>query len=303
MATTKIPWTQHTWNPEVGCAKVSPGCAHCYGEPMATRLAHMGQANYQRIITAGRWNGKVAPCSRRHWDNVPKSGMCFVCSMGDLFYEGISDERRDEIYSRMLQHHQTTFQVLTKRPERALAYYENCIEDADQFDGLPSPIVNAPNIWLGVTAENQEWADRRIAILKQIEAVVLFVSCEPLLAPIDIRRWLAPTYRCECGDVRPLGERSCPRCGRWPGKLGDQLGRSSMVNWVIVGCESGPGRRPCELEWVADIVDQCHAAAVPPFVKQVDLNGKVVKDPQRIAAALNRSVEEIQQWPDPGWNV
>lgn len=254
MSKTRIEWSNQTWNPIVGCSKVSPGCQNCYAERMAQRLAGMGQPNYLDVINYydGRWNGEVAVCTQRHWDNIPKSGMCFVCSMGDLFHEKVPFQFLDEVYSEMISHPNTTFQVLTKRPDRALEYYRSCIADADEHDGLPCPIVNAPNIWMGATCENQEWADRRLRDLYEIDPVLRFASFEPLLGPVDLKfhLGLAPNHE----DLRGL------------------------LGWIIVGCESGPGRRRCQLNWLRSIVQQGQAANIPVFVKQVDLNGKVVKD-------------------------
>lgn len=257
---SKIEWTGKTWNPVVGCKKISAGCANCYAERMAFRLAHMGQANYQRVVDSAGWNGDVALCTQRHFDNIPKRGMCFVGSMTDLFYEKVPDRYLDEVYSAMLTQYKTTFQILTKRPERALAYYQSWIADAEEYDGLPSPIVNAPNIWFGVSAENQEMADRRIDTLMQIPAIVRFVSAEPL--------------------------------------LGQLVFRGPVCEWVILGCESGPRRRQCKMVWMRSVVEQCRTDGVPVFVKQVDIDGHVVKDPEAIAAHLGFDVEQIRQFPD-----
>ena len=268
---SKIAWTGTTWNPIVGCSKVSAGCRNCYAERMAFRLAHMGQANYQQVVDSAGWNGRVATCSARHWDNVPKSGLCFVCSMGDLFYEAVPCRYLDEVYSEMLSHPNTTFQVLTKRPQRALHYYESSIDNSGAYEGLLSRIGNAPNIWLGATCENQEWADRRLKVLYEIDPVLRFASLEPLLGRIDLKfhLGLAPNHE----DLQGL------------------------LGWLIVGCESGSGRRPCKLQWVRAIVDQCGAAGVPVFVKQIEIDGRVVHDVEPIAKALGYTVAEIRQFP------
>lgn len=276
---TKIEWTDKTWNPVVGCKKISPGCDHCYAERMANRLAGMGKSNYLEVIDyhQGGWNGNVWTCTQRHWDNIPKSGRCFVGSMSDLFYEEVPLRFIDEVYSELLTHHRATYQILTKRPQRALEYYQSAIVDAEEHDGLPCPIVNAPNIWFGATAENQECLDWRARDLIQIPAIVRFFSLEPLLGPITLKFHLgfAPKHE----DLR------------------------SQFHWVIVGPETGPGRRPCELEWIDSIVAQCHAADVPIFVKAIHIadgrgGTRVVKDINQISNQLAMAPEKLRQWPD-----
>ncbi len=266
MSKTKIEWTEHTINPFPGCTKISEGCRNCYAERLASgRLRRV--RGYSTITTDGRWNGSVVDRSveaKRQLDRIKGHSMVFVNSMGDLFHEAISDVQRDVVYGWMLQRPDLTFQVLTKRPEQAARYYQSCLDDADEYDGLPCPIVNAANIWLGVTAENQQMADERIPLLLEIPAAVRFVSAEPLLGPIEIRA---------TSDER-------------------------RVDWVIVGCESGPKRRPCETKWVQDIIEQCPAASVRVFVKQISVNGEIWTHPTAIAAELDRPVEDIRQWPN-----
>jgi len=287
---TKIPWTQHTWNPVVGCRKVSPGCDHCYAERMAQRLAAMGLRQYQDVLTDGRWNGQVALASNRHWASVPKSGLCFVCSMSDLFhnaqpmraldngvgFDGVPYEWIHSVYGAIEDHPKTTFQILTKHPEAVRAFYQW----SEQFCGHKN--MSLPNIWFGVTCENQELLDLRTEDLLQIPAAVRFVSMEPLLGPAALN--LATPCDRNCNEF------SYAEC---PGTAGLCVVQNRL-DWVIVGAESGPGRRPCRIEWVRDIVGQCRAAGVPVFIKQLDLPGhtKVVKDVTMFPADL-----QIQQWP------
>lgn len=229
---TTIEWTQTTWNPVVGCTKVSPGCLHCYAERMAHRLAAMAKADHAAGRNAGKkalyldvvdrqgqWNGHVnmddvAVQAPLHW----RSGrMIFVNSMGDLFHEGVPLEfvRRAFAVMNACPHH--TFQILTKRPERAM-----------EFSG---EFRWTPNIWMGATVENAEVAPQRARCIRGTGAKVKFLSVEPLLGPIP----------------------QLPLAG---------------INWVIVGGESGPGARPMLPEWVRHIRERCMTACVPFFFKQ-----------------------------------
>ncbi len=248
---TKIPWTDETWNPAVGCTKVSEGCTNCYAEKMAVRLYCMGVGKegnaikkYGSVLCDSKWNGKVfcdesALDKPLHWK---KPRRIFVCSMSDLFHPSVPFEFIDKVFDTMLSCRQHTFQLLTKRPERALEYYDGVISDSSIM-GEPAMIdhIDAKHIHLGVTAENQKCADERIPILLQIPAAVRFVSCEPLLGWVNLH-------------------------------IAEGAG---ILGWVIVGCESGPKRRECKLEWVRSIVEQCKAIGVPVFVKQISINGKV----------------------------
>lgn len=164
MASSKIEWTESTWNPVTGCTKVSPGCANCYAERMAKRLQAMGQPNY-----ANGFDVTMHP----HALDIPlkwkKSQTIFVNSMSDTFHEKISDGFISGIFSVMNEAHWHVFQVLTKRPERTAA--------------LSPQLEWTPNIWMGATVENADCATR-IEFLRQTPAVVRFLSLEPLLGPV-----------------------------------------------------------------------------------------------------------------------
>lgn len=270
MSQTKIDWTDVTVHPFPGCKKISPGCTNCYAERMAQRLKAMGQPQYQDVVDAKGWTGKVgANLKAMH---VPGTGKRVFCqSMGDLFYEGITDEQRDWAFGKMLAQPQHTFQILTKRPERALAYFESVREDQAEC-GEPTPFP-ADNIWFGWTAEDQPRMDARTPYGLQVPAAVRFVSLEPLLGPVDLEQ----------------------------AQLGATAG--AFIDWVIVDCESGPKRRRCETRWVADLWQQCKDAGVPRFIKQIDIDGQVNHDAERIASELSGyvgrplCVEDIRQWP------
>jgi len=206
-----IEWTEFTWNPVTGCTKLSPGCAHCYAERMALRLRAAGQPNYAHGF-------KLTP--HEHMLEVPlrwkKPQMIFVNSMSDLFHEDVPLEFIQKVFDVMRRASWHTFQVLTKRSKRLLE--------------LDSEIDWPPNVWMGVSVENQDYTFR-IDHLRQTHAYIKFLSLEPLLGPLS--------------DLDLRG-----------------------MDWIIVGGESGPGARPIKEEWVIDIKDQCRVAHIPFFFKQ-----------------------------------
>jgi protein gp37 len=268
---TKIQWTNETWNPIVGCSKVSDGCRNCYAERMAYRLQRMGIYPYHdhpdlEPVNKRGWTGLVslnesAMDKPLHWK---KSRMIFVCSMGDLFHESVPFEWIDKVIAVITLCPQHTFQILTKRADRMLEYFKLrqpsvrghniLIEQAALSKILLEGhlvIIPPSNLWLGVTCENQKCADQRIPTLLQIPAAVRFLSLEPLLEDININiHYLR--------DIKRQGFSGYYDSG-W----------KEPFQWVIIGCESGPSRRPCKLEWVRNIVSQCRAANVPIFVKQL----------------------------------
>lgn len=231
MSTSKIEWTDATWNPVTGCTKISAGCANCYAERMAYRLQAMGQPNYRNGFTVTCHDHMIAYPLR--WKK-PRS--IFVNSMSDLFHEDVPDEFIIEIFKVMREACQHRFQVLTKRAMR--------LNVLSRYLSWPE------NVWMGVTVENYDCRDR-IELLREIPAVVKFLSVEPLLSAM-------PNL-----------------------KLGG-------INWVIVGGESGPGARPICKEWVEDIQFQCIHENIPFFFKQWggvnkknagrELNGKIYSE-------------------------
>lgn len=279
-AGTKIEWTDATWNPVTGCSKVSPGCKHCYAERMAKRLA--GRCGYpaddhfrvtlhpDRLEEPLRWR-------QPRW--------VFVCSMSDLFHPDVPVEFIAEVFDVMAcataacgkrhRHEEEcwtgpahTFQILTKRPERMrqvlaeeLPNYVGHYWPGDRplcvsMDAGAWPL---PNVWIGTSVENQEAADERVPSLLATPAVVRFVSCEPLLGPVDLRPHFPQTDYCPAHDYGDPGypPAECAYCKHHPG-----------LDWVIVGGESGPDARPMHPDWVRSIRDQCQAAGVPFFFKQ-----------------------------------
>ena len=206
---TGIEWTDETWNPISGCSRVSPGCEHCYAERMDHRL---------RGVAGEEWRPWTAPNAAYNVRLYPerleaplrwrKPRRVFVNSMSDLFHEEVPDEYIDRVFAVMALCPEHVFQVLTKRPERMRDYLsesprvptstEYRVDEA--MDGIcgergwHSPGLQAwplPNVWLGVSVEDQRRADERIPLLLETPAAVHFLSCEPLLGPIDLSKWMA----------------------------------------------------------------------------------------------------------------
>lgn len=266
---TKIEWTDATWNPIVGCSVVSPGCTNCYAMRLAgTRMKHHpSRAGLTRDSKAGPvWTGEVR--FMEQWLIQPlrwaKPRMIFVCAHADLFHEAVPDEWIDRIFAVMAMAPQHTFQVLTKRPERMREYLHspvvidsiaNAAHDID--GGIGAPILPLPNVWLGVSVEDQRRADERIPILLDTPAAVRWVSAEPLLGPIDLTKIdggsLDPEARGIAVNALTGGRAS---------------GSPWHLNWVVAGGESGPGARPMHPDWARSLRDQCAAAGVPFLFKQ-----------------------------------
>lgn len=278
MTATSIEWTDKTWNPVRGCARVSPGCERCYAERVAHRFSGAGLP-YEGLTVLGkhgpRWAGSArfvpemldAPLRWRKPQRV------FVNSMSDLFHADITNEQIAAVFGVMAACPQHTFQILTKRPERMQGWFEwsaravlarstentLCLHYA-QRDCSHTGLLDAQsilmrewplrNVWLGVSCEDQARADERIPLLLQTPAALRFVSAEPLLGPI-----------------------------RFDGWLDDEPSPASLLDWVIVGGESGPGARPCEVQWIRNIVHQCAAEGTVCFVKQLGLHAATSEVP------------------------
>jgi len=262
---TRIEWAEESWNPVTGCTPISEGCTHCYAKRMARRLA--GRFGYPESpnefdVTYHR-DRLDQPF---HWK---KPRRIFVCSMSDLSHDDVNDYfiiRAFKVMKRCPQH---TFMVLTKRPGRMSMWV------TDRWNlGERQPTL--PNVWLGVTAENQKWADLRIPELLRTPAAVRFVSIEPMLSAIDLTPWLEDAMLCGIHGRVPrqywTTQKSCGLCmeersvsaGMAPSLARDiQQG----LSWCIIGGETGPGARPMHPDWARGVRDQCEAAGVPFFFK------------------------------------
>jgi protein gp37 len=278
---TKIEWTDATWNPITGCSVVSPGCTNCYAQQLAgTRLRnHPSRAGLTRE-SAGRhvWNGQVR--FNVEWLDEPlrwrRPRMIFVCAHGDLFHESVPDEWISAVFGIMAAAPHHTYQVLTKRPERAYAwfarmkdastaqgYLHEAVKSRMGYDNPRRPAVNItrwplPNVWLGVSVEDQRRADERIALLIATPSAVRWISAEPLLGPIEFR-WKPYAHEATGEEYRDYLERV--------GSV-DQYEALRKIDWVVAGGESGHNARPMHPDWARSLRDQCFAAGVPFFFKQ-----------------------------------
>ena len=258
-----IEWCHATLNFWYGCHKVSDGCKFCY---MFRDMPRYGRdpnivKRSKTFHDSLKWarSGKLKPGS-----------LIFVCSWSDFFIED-ADDWRNEAWDIIRRTPEFIYLILTKRPEN--------IQGRLPIDW---PSEGYPNVWLGVTAENQEQADKRIPILLQIPAAVRFVSIEPMLGAIDLKCGLGYDYHDDSDD---------------------QNYTIPSLNWVIVGAESGPKARPCHPLWMASIVKQCKSADVPVFIKQIqgyvdsreNSRLKIIKDINRFPNALR-----IRQYPHTG---
>lgn len=262
MTKTKIEWADRVWNPVTGCTKISQGCKNCYAERMANRF--WGERKFTDVQC--HEDRLAMPL---HWR---KPQRVFVNSVSDLFHPAVPFEFVAQIFFVMQTNPIHTFQILTKRPERMYDFSVNFLPK-QWGEPVLHPALPAPNVWLGVSAENQETADERIPILLQTPAAVRFVSVEPMLGPVNLRNYL-PHFCSDCGVWH-----SSMTCFRDEGNP-----KSTMIdklNWVICGCESGPGARPFSDNWARSLKNQCVSAGVPFFFKQGrDLNGKIIKMPE-----------------------
>ena len=281
---SKIEWTDSTWNPVTGCTKVSEGCRHCYAETQAPRT-FKGRPftdvrfHPERLYQPSRWR---------------RPRRVFVNSMSDLFHEDVTTEQLDQIFGVMVQCKRHDFQILTKRPERMRDYIGDprtpkrvggrvcggMLTHPDHFK--PVQTWPLPNVWLGVSAENQDAADARIPILLRTPAEVRFVSLEPLIGPVDMTmlRYSGIT------NINAL----VGGHGNNPG-----LRRSARLDWVIVGGESGPKARPCHVFWIRSIVHQCTKNSTPVFVKQLGRNPRFPGNEPMLLG--NSKGSDPSEWP------
>lgn len=256
MSKSKIEWTDRTWNPVTGCTKVSQGCKNCYAERLYERFN--GHGSFKNVI--------CHPERLQQPLKWKQPALVFVNSMSDLFHEDVPFEFIKEVFGIMYWAKKHTFQVLTKRPERMLEFYTWLFKRRGM--NLNDVQAESNNVWLGVSVEDQKAADERIPLLMKVPAVVRFLSCEPLLGPIDLTN-ITNRICADDADIKPLfgntqildvihGELIHGRVGY----------NAPQINWVIAGGESGPGARPMHPNWARSLRDQCSAAALPFFFKQ-----------------------------------
>ena len=249
MTTTSIEWTDKVWNPVTGCAKVSQGCKNCYAETIAKRF----------------WGERKFTDVRCHEDRLDqplrwkKPSQIFVISMSDLFHPDVPEAFIDRVLDVISACPQHTFQVLTKLPEllQQKLYGFAAGARCRELGGGDY----CPNLWLGVSVEDQKTADERIPLLLQVPAAVRWVSYEPALGLVDFEA--VPSL-------------------------------TGQINWVVCGGESGPNARPFDVQWARVVRDQCKAAGVPFFMKQVGSNPIWQEGDMYVR---DRKGGEIANWP------
>ena len=307
---TGISWTDATWGPVRGCSRISPGCQACYAERIAARFSDPGMPyhGFARRVpkTVGasqpRWTGVVQLVPEHLADPIKwrKPRRIFVSSMSDVFHEKLSNEAIAVIFGVMAACPQHTFQVLTKRAARVREWFAwlateamscnagvgmtpaaRCFVEAQRrepmnhgrkllargqiVDAALSAVWPLSNVWLGTSVENQDAGDERLPELASTPAAVRFVSCEPLLGPLSLVDFFADVA-CRTGKT-----------------------------WIIAGCESGHGARPCEVDWLRSIRDQCGRAGVAFFLKQAtQVDGAyTITDLRPVPQVLGRQGELI----------
>jgi len=233
-----------SWNPIIGCNKISTGCKECYAEKMAFRLSSIKKTEYYKkvvfnhplAVNYGKWNARI------HFEKSQlekplkwkKPSMIFTVSMGDLFHDSVKFEWQMQIYSIMQKCPQHIFMLLTKRADNMATFFHR-IKRMYNLDVLP-------NIWPGATIENQEMANKRIPPLLKIKSKIHWISVEPMTENIDISLWLYSGY------LEPP--------------------QDDIINWVIAGGESGHNARPVHPNWIRNLRNQCEKANTSFFFKQ-----------------------------------
>lgn len=234
MADTKIEWADKVYNPITGCTPISQGCEHCYASSVARRFWKGRKFSDIRI------GNDTVLSQPMHWR---KPQRIFVGSMTDLFHDDIPFHWLDKIFSIMAMANWHTYMVLTKRPDRMKKYMDSCQVGADEVGGK----FPWNHVWLGVTAENQEQADKRIPVLLKTPAAKHFISYEPALGPLDLSFYVDADH---------------------PDNEGYGVEAIQALDWIIMGSESGTGARKMPIEWAEDVAFECFMNGTPLFYKQ-----------------------------------
>lgn len=267
MGKTTIAWTEKTWNPIASfdlttgkrgwfCERVSPGCTNCYA---SARNVWIGNGHSYKVPERKHVEPRIVEKQLTEPLRWKEPTTVFPCSMTDLFYEQHTDAMIDRVFAVMAATPQHTYQVLTKRPERAAEYFRGAAVRAS-LTMLKWPL---PNVWMGVSAEDQPRADERIPQLLLLPAAVRWVSYEPALGPVVL-----PDFA-----------------------TGDSL------HWIVIGGESGMGARPFQVAWARSMVQQCRERGIAPFVKQ--LGARPISDDARDTGGLHDAKgEDPSEWAE-----
>lgn len=280
---TGIQWTDATWNPLRGCTRVSKGCKNCYAEEVAYRFSSPGQP-YEGLIAIGkkgpRWNGQIRLVPGKLDEPIrwTKPRMVFVNSMSDLFHHNVPDEYIAAVFGVMAAAKAHTFQVLTKRPDRMKDWFdwlsqqnlperEYCAEKAFELTSRKETKILTKtwpleNVWLGVSCEDQHTTDKRIPVLMNCPACVHWASYEPALGSVDFSAW---------------------------------INKSSNLDWIVVGGESGPKARTFSWVWANDVVTAASGSTTKVFVKQ--LGSKPILGGSGIISLKNKKGGDPAEWP------
>ena len=278
MKPSAISWTDFSGgdlNFVTGCTPVSEGCANCYARRIYERFGRdFSQVTFHEDKLRRLWRKEFPQYSPKR--GAPHKPMAFVVDTGDLFHDSLGFDGIMWAFDMFAYRQDVIWQVLTKRPERMYQEVEHwCEGNEDKLDMLPA------NVWLGVTAENQERADERIPLLLKTPAAVRFVSVEPMLGPVV----LSDKALVGTGQKGVIS---------WPG--GEEYviwNRANAVDWVICGAESGPNRRPFDVQWAVDLYEQCREVCLPFFGKQ-DSDMR----PGKLLVLGDYGV--VQKWPEGG---
>lgn len=267
---TGIPYCDETWNPIIGCTKIASGCANCWAEKLHTQRHKAYWAGRKLPVQYSNAFGEIRLRHERleqplHWR---KPRTIFVNSMSDTFHEDVPDEFLYKMWNIFYDTPRHTYQLFTKRFSRALDFADYM---AAYYQG---PQAYPDNVHVFFSVSTQAELDNAVPILLQIPAAVRGLSLEPLLGPIDLGRKAIWTGH-EQKQALSVGMRL-----------------RQEVHCVIVGCESGPNRRPCEWKWIRNIVEQCKEAGVCCYAKQIEIDGKVVTDPKKFPKDLR-----VRQYP------
>ena len=279
---SKIEWTDHTFNPWVGCTKISPACDHCYAEGWAKRTgqAHLWTGDRRRTSEAywqgpHKWNARAEREGRRY--------RVFCASLADVFDNQVPAVWRDDLWRLIAATPHLDWLLLTKRPQNIRKF----------IDGAA-----LPNVWLGTTVETQDEAERRIPHLLATPAAVRWVSAEPLLGPLDLK--LADGVH-----HHPDNDQSNPAVGAIVHAAMKKLG-APTIDWIVAGGESGPGARPMHPDWARSLRDQCANAGVPFHWKQWGawLPGEVYAEGSRggLVRYQDGSTDQHTGKPDHWWS-